>query len=167
MFFSKRKKATQTALEAIRPMLSVLFHFRDEPDGFWSDPFVLGYVSALASFFAKASTNGKIETTDLGHVLSDVLSELSRESPNVLVPRYLGYVNSENADFLKGMDNALKTVSFTYGRLPNEETDNDVQMAKEIAKGNSFGRPVAREDVGGSLQFLLFNNEVRKRFFAE
>ena len=67
MFFgSKRKKITEQVIEAVRPKIGIIQSLYGIPEGFWRDPYVLGYISGCISAFIQMLGGGKLKQVDRG-----------------------------------------------------------------------------------------------------
>jgi hypothetical protein len=166
MFGMTRRRATRTAVEAVLPFIRVLKMTDGIPDGFWDDPYVLGIVSGSISIFAKLSTNGRIAGDDLGAVLIDTFSIISEQDGVPIIRRVLAFQDASDPDFLLGVKNADKMVSYAYGDT-GYDNDPDVIHAKRIAKATAslqITGPISPDAaIAGALQQILFYDMVRKR----
>lgn len=167
MFGGNRRKATATIIEAVQPLIRSVAMFGDLPHGFWSDPYVLGYLNGCGSMFAKLATGGKISGPDLGLALTDAMNTLSGGQGQAIARRTLDLHKAHDADMKLGMDNAIKCVSYTYG-LSEFAGDPDIEAAKRI--GRDTGLPTdpgdpnpERTRTAGALGVLLFQEVVRRR----
>lgn len=167
MFGGNRRKATATIVEAVQPLIRSIAMFGDLPRGFWSDPYVLGYLNGCGSMFAKLATGGKINGADLGLALTDAFNELSGGQGQAIARLTLNLHKAQDPDMKRGMDNAVKCVSYTYG-LSQFPGDPDIEAAKRI--GRDTGLPTdpgdpnpERTRTAGALSVLLFQDVVRQR----
>ena len=169
MFGIRRRKATQTAIEALQPMVSVIERTRGIPDGFWKDPYVLGFFSGGIGVFAKLASNGKIKGTELGRVLIDSLDSLSQGQGNQITRSIVEFQQSRNLDFLKGVGNADKIISVAYGFSGYEDDPDIIEAKKRTKLTNSsmdalLGPTSETAALGGQLQMMLFYDVVNDRF---
>src|SRR5215203_2158194 len=74
----KRRRAIKTAVEALRPLIGAIQHHHGLPVGFWNDPYIVGFFTAMAGQYAKLSTKGRITGSDLGFALATTLTALSK-----------------------------------------------------------------------------------------
>jgi hypothetical protein len=131
---------------------------------------VLDFLTAYINQFAKLSTRGKISGDDMGMVYMDVFEAISGQKWVPIVRRSLELQNSRDADYAKGVDNALKVFSVCFGQKHYDD-DPDVIKARELSnKPGDFGllsitggpmNETAR--VGGTLQDMLFYRVVFER----
>ena len=169
MFF-KRARATKAARDAVRPFIRAIEQVGGIPSGFWDDPYVVGFLTAYINQFAKLSTRGKISDDDLGMVIIDVFEVISGQSAEPIARRGLELQNSRDADYAKGVDNALKVFSVCFGQK-HYDNDPDVIKARELSNQlgdfglrSATGGPMSETArVGGTLQNMLFYQIVFER----
>lgn len=169
MFGSSQKVAVRASIGGIAPLLGTLQSARGIPQGFWGDPFVLGFIGFLIGHFSKAATRGRIDGADLGLVLAEAFSSLSHMNGAAISRQYVAFaVETGSADFEKGADNAATIAFYQLGVLKNETDNKDVQAARLVAQklaSEEFNRGKSeREIVGALLLKKLFLDVVTERF---
>ncbi|WP_395016082.1 hypothetical protein [Dongia sp.] len=169
MFGSARRKATKAATEAVRPLIKLLEITDGLPAGFWEDPYVLGYINGCIGLFAKLVTRGAVKGADMGYVMMDVLSDVSGRNGQEIVRNVIRLQQSKDAEYMRGIANADKCISVTYG-LTDYDQDPDVVEARRRAPvirkelSSITGESSENANAGAALQEMLFYDVVRARF---
>ncbi len=169
MFGGKRRRAQEAALEAVQPFVTAIASTGGIPTGFWEDPFVLGFFNGCISAFAKLATQGKIAGVDLGLVLMSVYDSVTGGNGRETGLRAHTFIEKQEPDFIRGLDNAIKLVAFTYG-LADLSDDPDVIEATKVheavdASLSGITGPISETSaVAGALSHILFYDVVQERF---
>jgi hypothetical protein len=162
MFGSKRRKAVQTTVERIRPVIAVIQHHFGLPAGFWQDDFVIGFFGFLIGFHMNITFGFSLSQTEKGLALTEAFTALSNMNGVVLARRFVELTTVSTSDFERGADNAALIAYFSIGQLKNETENEHVRearaMAEKIGAGNNRG------DIAGMLMLNLFVKEVEERF---
>jgi hypothetical protein len=156
LFGTKRKRATQAAVDALRPMIAILQHHHGLPARFWTDEFVLGYAASIIGL-ASRMVVPDLSTTDKGEVLANTLTAVSNQNGVELRRRFVDLSISPTPSFNKGIDNGMTSFLFVTGRLKDPDKNPDVIEARAMA-GDHKGM------VGTMLLTNLFNQVVIERF---
>ena len=137
MFGSRRRKATNAAINALRPLVGSIQHSRGLPSHFWVDPYVLGFFHFMIGHRAKLATNGRIGGEDLGQSLVDTLTALSNMNGASIARRSTELALSKNdALFERGADDAAAMCFYEMKILKDETTHPLVQSAIRLARGS-------------------------------
>jgi hypothetical protein len=163
-----RRRATSAAVQATLPLVKTLEISGPLPDGFWHDPYVLGYISSTISTFAKTATSGKITGADLGYCLFETLGKISGRNGVEIGQRVTSLAQAKDPDFFEGVDAAGKVIAVTDG---SREFDDDpdviaaVKMADSIGSSLDLSEPTDRATrISSCLGIIVFNNRIKKRF---
>jgi hypothetical protein len=166
MFGSNRRRATDAASQAVRPIVAAVQHNYGLPPHFWTDPFVLGFITTVITFHAKLVTGGRIEGAGLGRVTSDVIASVSNMNGSEILSRVTALTQAD-PDFGAGADNAVTICLYTLDRLKSEGTNPLVTHATRAAEqiyrdlGTAADR---RSSIAAMMLMIGFVEEVRKRF---
>jgi hypothetical protein len=168
LFKSTQTTATEAAIDAIRPIIGIVQHSYGLPQGFWTDPYVLGFLSITIAHHAKLATGGKARGEIMGYVLSDVLTSLSNMNGRELGRRItaLATATERDADYNRGGDDAAAVCYCAQGILKNEADHPLVQAASRLADGADFGdlsRIDRRSKIAGMMVVLSLVKEVEER----
>lgn len=162
MFF-KKKKATKAAIEAVEAVL-MLMKLKGIPEGFWHDPFVLGYFGTVISSFGKIAVNDKLTAEDLGNIQMDVLEHFSG-IPGIEVGKsVIDYMTNQNEDFMLGIENATKCILMMGPPTEKLLNDPDVLKARKLASDPNL-QSITSGSILGALTYLLFYCVIKKRFW--
>ena len=105
------------------------------PYGFWSDHYVVGFVTFLVNLFLKYDFNGdSFSTTKKGEVFLLSLIEICKDDLKEVKKIYFDNVGNESDLFAKGADESLVFYSAMSGRLKTDSTNPIVVKAKLLAK---------------------------------
>ena len=169
MFGNPKQKALNLVLEGMRPILKVSGGLSGRlPNGYWDDPFVIGFFNGYASTLAKTATQGKIKETDLGEVLVSALEALAPKQGSAIARRMVQLLSALDPDAIKGGNHGIRCVAYMFN-LTNLESDPAVIAAKELSKSNGglvmefAGAPGERMRVAGSLVTLLYGKVLLER----
>lgn len=169
MFGWKRHKAVSTATEAVAPFVRAFEAIGGLPDGFWRDPYVVGFLSGCIAIFAKMATGWKLSGRDLGYVVVEVLDNISSGSGTEIATFGNDCLHAQDPEYARGIRNAEKVISVVYG-LGDYTDDPDIQAARRDALNPSapasFIAPFGNQgtDVGGALLDRLYYREIQERF---
>jgi hypothetical protein len=117
------------ARDAIEIILELVGGQGDLPDGFWDDPFVLGFVFYIAYAYAIRAGAGDIPFKALRPVYADLLGE----DGNAIFSQSMMYQAEEHRGFGSGLEAATKFISATAGQSEFDE-DEAVITAHERAR---------------------------------
>jgi len=170
MFFgSKRKKATLGAEAGLRPIIAVAQVKGGLSSFSYSDPYILGYLTHIAIFFAKYECRGKYRPEDLGFAIQDSFSAVLNLDGKHLAEQATSMMVDRHPDFTQGGEDASVYCLFATGQLTGHENIPLLKEARSISGGLSaqmFGVDEAT-DIGGNLMHLSFLKrveELRKGF---
>ncbi len=168
MFF-KKTKATKAAIKAVETVLQNLEMAQKTmgvivSEGFWHDPFVLGYFGTVIHSFTKIAVNNKLTTEDLATIQKNVLEHFSGLPGIEIKNSVVDYMKNRNADFVLGVENATKCILIMMGP-PNEKllNDPDVLEARELASDPNL-QSITSGSISGALTFVLFSSVINRRF---
>lgn len=159
--FLLRRKAAKAALEATRPIMNLLQSYVGPgiPPGFWEDPYVLGYLTALSLHFSKLATRNKIKGVDRVYVVAETLAVLSNMDGVALMGRGTRFSEERNPEYLRGIQDAWVSFAYAYGVLEDEDTNPIVIASKAAAKAD--GQAGDREAIAGFIGASTFYAHVR------
>ncbi len=168
MFGGKKRTAVKAAVSGIQPLLRTLEMRGDGelPKDFWSDPYVLGFLTGCIMPFATIATNGRLGGQEIGEVGVRVYAELAPEHDETIWDAMLAFKGS--SDYQLGMTNADKCLTVACG-VPGHEDDPDVLEAKATAAQlapsltSVLGPSSPEAATAGALMSMLFYDVVRKR----
>jgi hypothetical protein len=138
LFGSTRRTATEACVNAIRPIIGAIQASHGIPRGFWTDHYVLGFLTVTIDHHAKLATRGKATGAILGFVLSDVMTTLSNMNGTEIVRRSTAIAMEPDADFKRGADDAAAICFYTMGFLKNEKDNPLVRGASKLADPTSL-----------------------------
>lgn len=162
MFGSKRRKATEFAIQTTQPIVAQFQNFYGIPPGFWRDPYVLGFVGFLISYHPTMTAGIKLSQTDKGRVFDAVIGTLSH-SKSETSQEYLRFASSspKNEAFERGTDHAFFCVMLNQPKAPEAA----IPFYRDaMAKAEADGVADQAEMVLVYLIEILFNREVCDRF---
>lgn len=159
---STRKKATNAALNALRPIVGTL---QSEwgpgiPPGFWDSGYIIGFLHLLIGYYAKIATDGKITGEGLGYVAEEVYTALAHQDGAAILRRATGLINSQDKEFNRGADDATTVFFYSIGRLRDEERNPLVVEAKQAAA--ALGKLHDRSQITALLMIATFSEEVKR-----
>ena len=154
MFFrSKRKIAAQAAVTALRPMVALAQQAGGMSLAMWRDPYLLGYMGFVASFFGGAETKGKATPEAMGFALQDAFSIVSNMNGKSIVRQYTELALHEDVDFESGADDAAAVTFYSLGILKNE-ADHPL-VVKCGAKAELFKKIMEVDEVRPAMSAAL------------
>jgi hypothetical protein len=107
------------------------------PNSIYEDPYVLGYLMALATSGAAMANNevagGKLSVADAANVALRGLEEAAGASGRMAVSNVFKYKN--NAQFRDGYHHGDRMISVMFGKLASE---NDLEVAEAFEVAASF-----------------------------
>jgi hypothetical protein len=157
LFGSKRRKATQNAIDALRPLIGIIQHFHGLPPRFWTDEFVLGYIHYSIIVTSKMESLG-LTLEDRGLVLCDAFTALSNQNGMEIGRHATELVMQPTPDFDRGAENARTVLQYQLGILTNASSHPEVVAAVKMAD------VAGGYDVLGALTYRLWVNEIVNRF---
>ena len=163
-FGSHRRKATEAAVNGLRPIVGVMQHSYGLPAGFWQDSYVLGFMHFSIGIFAKAATRGKVSGEVLGRVLADAFTGLSNLNGVAIANRATDLAISGDPGFDKGASDASVVQGYALGMLKDDDEHDLVLRAKNVA---SKSGTIDRSAVVGAMLMLSFIHEVKSRLAFE
>jgi hypothetical protein len=161
MFGFAKRRAAKAAIEHGSAILRLLEATGGLPRGFWEDPYIVGWIGGVVNCVAKAATNNKIGTIDLGTVTIDAFTALAGAKGKEVVERLKGWVKSKEPRFVEAMQAATKTYFVTVGAR-EFDADPEVVQARQRAKSMVSVDLASSEqaEVGAAMQQLLFYDVV-------
>jgi hypothetical protein len=161
MFFrSKRKMATEAAVAALRPLIALAQRVGGMSTEMWRDPYLLGYLGFVASFFAKSETQGKAKSEDMGFALQEAFTTVSNMSGSAIVRAYIELAELGDPDFERGADEAAAIVFYTTGILKNEAANPLVLEAQRLAEA------LSKEMLGGDMRSAISAAMTQRTFVS-
>ena len=135
MFGLFRKRATNAAIEAVRPLMAVLSIRGPVRREALHDPYFLGFVAIVTMFHMVTLTKGK--TGNLGYVLRDVLKEIGGANYLSIVEANIDFAESRHPEYMRGQRDGEKVCSLTWG-IQTTETGSLVYVAPDVASAQSL-----------------------------
>jgi hypothetical protein len=163
MFGGARKRATQHAIEAVRPLVATYQANYGLPAGFWRSEFVLGFIGFMISFHATQTSGRKLSQLDKGCVLSDTLTALSNMNGHELMLEFnrLARQEPKSVEFELGADYAAICSFYLLGKTL-KDGPNWIEKAREMAE--TLGHTVDHAAILQCLFTLLFIEPIHERF---
>lgn len=163
MFGRNRRKATEHAIQAIRPLIAIYQNTSGLPPHFWHDEFVLGFFGFMISFHASVTSGRSLSQEDKGCLLYDVFTAISNMNGQAIGRDYvhLATQTPNSPDFVKGADHASICAFASIGKM-NEQGRPYYEQAKEMAAAQ--GTPHDHGAIVGFLLHMLFYQPLRERF---
>lgn len=165
MFGSSRKKAINNSVEAVSQLVRTSAAWNGLPAGYWSDAYVLGFLTTTIAIFAELALGKRPPADELGFIIIGTYERLNPVESNCILQRIAQLQQSKDVDYFKATENAVKTIAVTYGDT-RFDNDKDVQDAAKLAhamRGQISPAVNIHAEIGGSLQSLLFHQVVRSR----
>jgi hypothetical protein len=158
----QRKAAVRAAVEGLLPIIATVQDTHGLPREFWTDEYVLGFISFSISFRAKLATNGKIAGENLRYASLETLTALSNMDGAELLRRMTTLATEGNIDFKRGADDAAAVQLYSRGILTNHPL---AQRAAAAIAGTGMVKGMGRRyQIAGMMVVLSFVHEVKKRF---
>jgi hypothetical protein len=164
MFFGrKRRKVTDGAVAAMRPLIALAQQAGGMSLEMWHDPYLMGYLSFTASFFGRNEVQGKMSPVDLGLALQDAFSIVSNMNGAMLVKQNVEFHDTQNPSFQKGLDDAATVTFYTIGQLNNESSNPLVLECAEIgaAYANAMGDSDVRTSIASAMMQATFIKQIK------
>ena len=138
MFFvSKRKKGTEAATAALRPLIANAQQSGGVSSAFFESPYILGFMQLTAAFFAKAATSNRISATDLGFALQDAFSNVSNRNGVELLRRAVQLAEQNDPECARGGDDAAAIIFYNQRMLRDEDQNPLVIKASKSVEAQS------------------------------
>jgi hypothetical protein len=168
LFGSKRKKATQAAIQATRPYIGMAQQFHGLPTQFWRDPYILGFLGFTIGFCGNMAAGGKLSPADSGHVAIDTYDAISNLNGTEIAMRGASFIQSGDLEYRRGSLDASKVIFYGMGTLRDEASDPLVLEAIHSAKntGSTLSERDRRAYIAGLMIDLSYMKEVRERLAA-
>ena len=145
----------------VRQQHAVLQTVRGIPAGFWSDPLVLGYYSALIAMVAKFCGSEAVSATDRGIILQDSLAAISNLDSGRLASCVLDLTEKNDPDFVDGKERGQIVAMAFSGVLTHTEM---TKILENIGAHSSASPTQLRREAPALIQRSLFFDEVSRRF---
>lgn len=133
MFGLKRKRATQDAIAAAKPILRMLQSGGVATRGVWSDPYFLGFMQAFLARRIRIATKDAVMGQDLLDAVAEAFGALARGDGEAIVRRTAPLVEERDAAYAEGYRNAEKIILIAHGSRAFEG-EPEVARAIEIAR---------------------------------
>lgn len=185
MFFNKNKKIgkqiSTAILNSFRPvfMFSEFFDLKSgvftPPNGFWKDPYILGFSHAMTGYFIHFDFNGKsIENQKRGEIIIYTFQNLCGDEWREIVTAANDYaVQKNNSDFQRAYNDASTLVGVIYGILNPKDEDPILVEAKKLAPTLEKGMAGMSESVRpgdalvAAVSMLTIEKHVRTKYLKE
>ncbi len=161
LFGTKRRNATNAAVNAARPLIGTIQHLYGIPVGFWQDEFVLGYMMSLGSTVINTFDDG-FSTETKGKILTDFFTSISNQNGQAISRKIVDLNSHKTPDYIVGGDNAMLSLFYSVGSLKNEDTFPEIVQAKLMAFELGHGQD--KGAIGAILIQKLFHRVVIERF---
>lgn len=169
MFGFARRRAVKAAKEHGSAIIRLVEAMGGLPDGFWEDPYIVGWITGFIYCVARAATNNRIGTTDLGRVLMATITAVAGAKGKEVVARSKGWARTKDEPkFNEGVQAATKTYFVSVGAR-EFDADPEVVQARQLAKSrDSFqeslglGASTEQDEVSAAMQHLLFYDVVER-----
>ena len=167
-FGTKKRRATQAAVDYVRPLIGTIQHIHGLPARFWMDDFVLGFIGFMIAITAKMAVSN-LSMIEGNRVFCDAFTALSNQNGEAIASRAMELYKNPTPDFSRGHENATTIFLYFQGALPDEDSNPDAQAAKENAFAINrdtfaFNRSDSREDICVALIEKLFSRVIIDRF---
>jgi hypothetical protein len=162
MFFrSKRKVAAVSAIAAMRPLIALAQQAGGMSIDMWRDPYLLGYLSFVSSFFAKNEVGSKVKPMDLGFALQEAFSTVSNMNGAAISLESIELSENRDPEFERGMNDAITVTFHSLGLLRDEETNPLVLSCRPM--GESYAKAMMSADVRSSVSGVMMQETFLKR----
>ena len=145
----------------VRQQHAVLQTARGIPPGFWLDPLVLGYYSALISMVAKFCGSDAVSASDRGLILQDSLSAISNLDSAKLAGLVFELTANGDPDFVDGKERGQIVAMAFSGVLTQVEM---MKVLENIGTRSTASLTQMRQEAPALIQRSLFFDEVSRRF---
>lgn len=161
--WTRRKKAVEAAVAALRPVIATAQMSGGMSTSIYYDPYVVGYLSFLASFFAKAETNNKASSTDVGIAMQTAFTNVCNVNGEEMAKYAVELIERNDEGYFQGSNDASVACFYNAG-LINESSD--IELVREAVKfadamGGSMLGGSREAAIGGALMQLSFNERLR------
>ena len=155
MFGGKKRKALNAVVPVIQNMIQPYERLRGGlPEGFWFDPYVLGFLTIYIGQLARVATDNKIDNETIVDVIFGVFLLFAPKHTEKIMEEVLSLQKRRDPDYALGATNANKCVS---GVMTDHEYDVATQLGRQLGSSNP------NADAGGYLVQTLFYEMVEKR----
>lgn len=131
MFFWKRARIVQNVANIVGPMVGVIrvSNRGQLPEGFWSDPYVLGFLLSYSSAVAKMSSDNQIKGHDLAIVLRKVFLLMADAEAGLISQITKRYSKELNPEFIEGLGSGTVLYATSTGIIQDQQGLNDAKSA--------------------------------------
>lgn len=149
LYTIKRGLQHKKLIEATRWYVGVFNAMGGLPEGFWRDPYVLGFLHGIITFTAKAATRGKINGKELGRLIIRTISDLYNGKWHEVIDLIKKFHATKNNDYVEGFKNAEKIVFVCYQINSFDEDPDIIGAKKKIASEELKEREVMNQKFSG------------------
>ena len=142
LFNTKKQISNQVAVAISNTFRASLgSEFIDEngdlnvPDKFWSDEYIVGFISVLISLFLKYDFKGdSFSIEKKGEIGNLILMQVCKESWMQVRDIFLKNTNTESDLFKKGGDESFMMYIAVMGKLKSDSNNTLIKQAKSLAE---------------------------------
>lgn len=154
-------KAREACVQALQPFVTRPETIGPWPPSFWRDSIVIGFVVYVIATVRNIAARGKLTGEQRGHVFVGALKQVGGYSPEFMDQTEM-LTNIRDPAFMLGGRNAETVLTYLLNLHPMPG-DQDVVAATEVARATTLTGEVGREEIGGSLIYMLFTQVVKER----
>jgi hypothetical protein len=133
VFGLKRKRATETAVEAAQPILRSLQSAGIDMKRLWADPYFLGFMQAFLARRIRVASKDAVFGPALLQAVADAFGAISGRSGVAIVRRTAPLVSEGDPAYAEGYRNAEKIILIAHGSRAFEG-EPEVARAIEVAR---------------------------------
>ena len=164
------RKVTETSdklAHVVKQMLEPFNITGGLPEGFWKDPYALGFLQGTMVTLAKMATRGELEGKKVAQVALNVFKASVPGRGAEIYNTAVDYYARRDASYMQAMNNGMMAIAVIYGSEDFADRP-EVQKARALAEatlaetGREGDKPSSAE-IGSMLQYLLFQTPVSER----
>ncbi len=135
MFFWKKYKIAKDVINFVKPLVGTVQSTSGLPRWFWSDAYILGFVTTVSAHVMRAIGGGKLSDREISFILNRVLNECSSLSANEILKRAGAFARERDDKFLSGAGVA----SIVYlSSFQNVKSTSELSNAKAAFKAGGL-----------------------------
>ena len=164
------KKVTETSEKlsvVVKQMLEPFNITGGLPEGFWRDPYALGFLQGTLVTLAKIASRGELEGKKVAQVALNVFKATVPGRGAEIYNNAVTYYSQANPSYLDAMSAGMMSIAVIYGSddfNENPDVKKARAMAEEaLAETGREGDTPSSAEVGSMLQYMLFQTAVSER----
>lgn len=162
IFGSKKNSAlAQDISNEARKAITMVENQHGVPNGFWNDPYVLGFLMGQINIFMSAFGGETLSVADKGNVVVECLGTLSGMKGKSISEQSMVFASSEDPDFMRANQNGMFIAMLQTNRLPDTVNNPVVEATRQQLE--AAGQDCSVSDITRHLTVHHWVGEIRKR----